>query len=90
MTLHGDNLVSELYGGEPYDYYPITEHIVSAPGVCGGRPTFKYTRIDIRHALELVSRGRAMEEIAGWYRIPVVAVREAIELAIRALDDQAA
>ncbi len=36
---------------EPYRYYPLGDHVVRAPGVCGGRPTFKYTRIEITEAL---------------------------------------
>jgi len=48
-------LVREIVGGEPYEYYPVGRHIVIAPGVCGGRPTFKYTRIDVRHALNLLA-----------------------------------
>jgi len=35
-----------MRGGEPYEYYPLGEYIVIAPGVCGGRPTFKGTRLD--------------------------------------------
>src|SRR5438046_9046139 len=30
-------LVREMRGGEPYEYYPVGEYIVTAPGVCGGR-----------------------------------------------------
>lgn len=40
MTQTKRELVSEIYGGEPYEYYPLGEHIVAAPGVCRGRPTF--------------------------------------------------
>lgn len=43
--------VTEIIGGEPYRYYPLGDHVVRAPGVCGGRPTFKYTRIEITEAL---------------------------------------
>lgn len=35
-------LMTEIVGGEPYEYYPLGEYVVRAPGVCGGRPTFKY------------------------------------------------
>ena len=37
-------MVTEIVGGEPYDYYPPGEYIVFAKGVCDGRPTFKYSR----------------------------------------------
>jgi hypothetical protein len=57
-------LVREMVGGEPYEYYRLGRYIVSAPGICGGRPTFKYTRIDVRHALSLVSAGWPVEIVA--------------------------
>ena len=79
-------LVREIYGGEPYEYYRIGRYIVCAPGVCGGRPTFKYTRIDVRHALGLLSAGRTLEEVASGYEISVKAVQEALKLASKALD----
>ena len=78
-------LVCELVGGEPYEYYSLGEYIVAAPGVCGGRPTFKYTRIDVRHAIGLLAGGRTMEEVAQSYRVPVAAVAEALDLAAQAL-----
>ena len=68
-------LVRETVGGEPYEYYAVGRHIVIAPGVCGGRPTFKYTRIDVRHALRLVAGGRPIEQVAHGYQIPVAAVQ---------------
>ena len=43
-------LIREITGGESYEYYPLGRYIVAALGVCGGRPTFKYTRIDVHHA----------------------------------------
>ena len=79
-------LLNEMVGGEPYEYYPLGEYIVTAPGVCGGRPTFKYTRIDVRHALGLVVTGRTIEEVANCYQIPVEAVKEALQLASHAFD----
>src|SRR2546423_12559364 len=74
-------LQREIVGGEPYEYYPVGQHIVIAPGVCGSRPTFKYTRIDVRHALGLLSAGRTIKEVAKGYEISVEAVQEALELA---------
>ena len=81
-------LIREVVGGEPYEYYPVGRHIVVAPGVCGGRPTFKYTRIDVRHALSLLAAGRTVERVAQGYQIPVAAVREALTLAAKALDQE--
>jgi len=76
-------LVREIYGGEPYEYYRIGRYIVSASGVCGGRPTFKYTRIDVRHALRLLSEDYTVTGIAKAYQIPEEAVREALKFAAK-------
>jgi uncharacterized protein (DUF433 family) len=73
-------LSREIVGGEPYEYYSLGQHIVSAPGICGGRPTFKYTRIDVRHALSLLAAGRSIKQVARGYEIPVEAVQEAIAI----------
>jgi uncharacterized protein (DUF433 family) len=79
-------LLREMVGGEPYEYYKLGRYIVSAPGVCGGRPTFKYTRIDVRHALSLVSAGWPVEMVAKDFDLPVQAVKEAVKVASKALD----
>ena len=81
-------LMREIYGGEPYEFYRLGRYIVSAPGVCGGRPTFKYTRIDVRHALGLLSAGRSIETVANDFGVSIPAVREAVKLASKALDRQ--
>jgi uncharacterized protein (DUF433 family) len=80
--------VRELVGGESYEYYPLGQYVVVAPGVCGGRPTFKYTRIDIHHALGLLAAGHTVEQAAHSYDLPVEAVQEALKLAARAFDRQ--
>ena len=36
-----DAIVTEMVGGEPYEYVPLGDHVVRAIGVCRGRPTFK-------------------------------------------------
>lgn len=77
-------LIRETVGGEPYEYYAVGRYVVIAPGVCGGRPTFKYTRIDVRHALRLLAGGRAIEQVAHGYQIPIAAVQEALTHAISA------
>jgi uncharacterized protein (DUF433 family) len=82
-------LMREIYGGEPYEYYRVGRYIVCAPDVCGGRPTFKYTRIAVRHALGLLSAGHTLEEVANNYEIPVKALEEALRLASKALDRHA-
>lgn len=88
MATEQRQLVQEIVGGEPYEYYPLGEYIVSAPGVCDGEPTFKYTRINVEHALDLLSGGWTVEQIAQAYRVPGDAVREALQLAKQALISQ--
>jgi uncharacterized protein (DUF433 family) len=90
MAQRKRKLVCEVVGGEPYEYYPLGEHIVCAPGVCGGEPTFKYTRIGVRHAIELLSGGCTVAEVAQSYEVPVDAVQEALDLALQALNKQVA
>ena len=53
-----------------------------ALGVCGGRPTFKYTRIEIAGTLDRLAAGESLEEIVAGYGALVP--REAIEEAIGA------
>jgi uncharacterized protein (DUF433 family) len=74
-------LVQEIYGGEVYEYHPLGEHVVAAPGVCGGRPTFKYTRIEAAGALDLLAAGYTVEQIAQRFEVPQQAIVEAIRLA---------
>jgi uncharacterized protein (DUF433 family) len=90
MGQHKRKLVSEIYGGEPYEYYPLGEHIVAAPGVCGGEPTFKYTRINVEHALRRLLMGWTIQQVAESYHLPVDAMQEAITLAAEALNRRAA
>ena len=61
-------LITEMVGGEVYQYYPLGEHVVRAVGVCGGRPTFKYTRIEITGMLERLAAGESIDEIVRGYR----------------------
>jgi uncharacterized protein (DUF433 family) len=83
-------LVVEIVGGEPYEFWPLGQHVVSAPGICGGRPTFKYTRIDVRHAVSLLAGGWTVDAVAHAYEVPVDAVREALELGMQALAERTA
>ena len=81
-------LMREIYGGEPYEYYPLGRYIVSAPGVCGGRPTFKYTRLEVSMILSRIAGGETIEQVVEAYALSQLspqAVREAIELANQAL-----
>lgn len=76
-------LVREEYGGDLYEYYPLGQYVVAAPGVCGGRPSIKYTRIDARHIIGSLRSGDARSEVSSHYKIPVAAVDEAIALSER-------
>ncbi len=60
-------LITEVVNGEPYQYYPMGEYVVRAAGVCGGRPTFKYTRIEITGTLDRIAAGETLEEIVAGY-----------------------
>jgi len=81
-------LTSEIYGGEAYDYYPLGKYIVAAPGICGGRPTFKYTRLEVSMILAQLSTGRTVDELVRDYRRPELtheAVYEALLLASKGI-----
>lgn len=83
------HLVRELRGGEPYEYFPLGKYIVAAPGVCGGRPTFKYTRIDVKHVLDALAGGWTIDQVVYHFRashISEAAVREAIHLATQSFE----
>lgn len=73
----------EIYGGEPYEYVSLGEHVVSAVGVCGGEPTFKYTRILISGMLDRRAAGENIDSIVRGYRgrVSREAITEAILLA---------
>jgi uncharacterized protein (DUF433 family) len=62
-------LVHETIEGEAYDYYPLGKFIVAAPGVCGGRPTFKYTRIEVEVVLDLLAAGESFDRLVENFRI---------------------
>jgi uncharacterized protein (DUF433 family) len=61
-------VITEIVNGENYQYYPLGKHIVRAVGVCGGRPTFKYTRIEITGTLDRLAAGETIDEIVAGYR----------------------
>jgi len=81
------DLVRETRGGEVYEYYPLGKHIVVAPGVCGGKPTFKRTRIRVAFVLDLLAAGWTIEQVTRKYQashLSAAAVKEAIQLAKKA------
>lgn len=75
-------LITEIVGGEVYQYYPLGKHVVRAIGVCGERPTFKYTRIEIAGTLDRLAAGESMDDIVEGYRgrVSREAIIEAVKL----------
>lgn len=84
-------LVREEVGEQVYEYIPMGKHIVSAPAICRGRPTFKYTRIEVAGVLEWLAAGNSLEKMLKGYkgRVTREAIDEAITLAGKALVAQA-
>lgn len=77
-------LIHEIVGGEPYTYLPLGNYVVRAPGVCGGRPTFKYTRIEVSFILNRIAKGKSIDYIVDAYADPHLtraAIQEAMLLA---------
>ena len=74
--------MTEVVNGELYQYYPLGRHVVRAVGVCGGRPTFKYTRIEITGTLDRLAAGESLDAIVAGYqgRVSREAVIEAIQI----------
>ncbi len=62
-------------------------HIVTDPGICHGKPTFRGTRVLVSDVLEQVASGMARETIVEEWNHSVTkeAIREAVELASQAL-----
>ena len=79
--------VTELIGGEPYSYHPMGEYVVRSLEVCGGRPTFKHTRIEITGALARLASGESLDDIVAGYagRVSREALLEASEIMAREL-----
>ncbi|MCL4267783.1 MAG: DUF433 domain-containing protein [Anaerolineae bacterium] len=84
MMKNRDELLSEMVGGEKYEYHPLGQYIVRAPGICGGRPTFKYTRIEVSVILGRIAQGISVDDIVVAYNDPHLtheAIYEAMMLA---------
>ena len=80
-------VVREEINGQAYEYVPLGKYVVSAPGVCRGRPTFKYTRIEVAGVLEWLCAGNSLEELLAGHkgRVSREAIQEAATLAGKAL-----
>lgn len=75
------SLSTEILNGETYSYYPLGQYVVRAIGVCGDRPTFKYTRIEITGVIERLATGESIDSIVQGFRGRVS--REAISEALQ-------
>ena len=75
-------VITEVINGETYQYYPLGKHVERAMDVCDGRPTFKYTRIEITGTLDRLAAGESLDEIVAGYRgrVSREAVIEAIQI----------
>jgi len=74
-------MVVEEFGGQEYAYIPLGRYVVAARGVCGGRPTIKYTRLDARHVVGMLRAGESPERVARNHKISLEAIQETVELA---------
>jgi uncharacterized protein (DUF433 family) len=84
--------VREIVGGEVYEYRPLGKYIVSSAEVCRGRPTFKYTRIEVEGVLQLLASGYPLKRLVENYqgRVSPAAIQEAAALAGKALKEKIA
>ena len=80
MMKAAKRLVREMVRGKTYEYFPLGEYIVAAPGICGGRPTFKYTRIEVQVVLNLLASGESLEQLVENFqgRVPRKAIEETL------------
>ncbi len=62
------SFVTEVVNGETYCYRPLGKYVVRAVGVCGERPTFKYTRIEVSGVLERLEKGENIDTIVQGFR----------------------
>ena len=61
---------------------------LATPNVCGGRPTFKYTRLEVAVVLDLLAAGWTIERLVHEYaqsHLTPEAITEAVRLAKEAL-----
>ena len=76
---------------DSYEYIALGEYVVVAPGVCGGRPTFKGTRLEVSVILDLMAAGWSVARILDQYRTSALsaeAIGEAVRLAAEALRER--
>ena len=63
-------------------YLQIGKHLISHPRICGGRLSFRGTRIKVADILELLDSGMTLQQVASNYPglISVEAIQEAAML----------
>jgi uncharacterized protein (DUF433 family) len=85
-----NQMIREQIGEEWYEYVPLGKFVVSAHEVCRGRPTFKYTRIEVAGVLERLGAGHTIEDLIAdsQGRLTQEAIAEAACLAAKALTRQ--
>jgi uncharacterized protein (DUF433 family) len=66
-----------------------TEWIISDPGVLGGKPCIRGTRISVEFVLELLAGGASRDEILRAYpHVPADGLAAAIQYAARSLKNE--
>jgi uncharacterized protein (DUF433 family) len=88
MKKTAKKLTRERVDDEWYEYVPLGKHVVAAPGICGGRPTFKYTRLEVSVILDLLAAGHSVTDVLRKYAqsdISAESIKEAVQLARNAL-----
>ncbi len=63
-------------------YLKVGHHLIAHPRVCGGRLTFRGTRIKVADVLEMLSSGMTPQQVASNYPglVSVEALQEAARL----------
>lgn len=65
------------------------KHIISDPGILGGKPIIRGSRISVQLILELVASGASVKDILAEYpHLPEEGVREAILYASQFMDNE--
>ena len=85
-------MAAAVFNTPSSEFREFGRFVVADPLVCGGKPTFKGTRIMVWQVLKQVARGMPWDEITAEWRGKVneEAIAEAIALAERVFQDHAA
>jgi uncharacterized protein (DUF433 family) len=67
----------------------MSDWIMSSPGILGGKPCIRGTRISVEHVLELLASGGTREAILAAYpQVPSEGLDAALEYAAKALRNE--